>query len=132
MQNSEETPKNPTFYNGIQSLADFHILPKEIIESQKSSEGEYHSTTGPAIITENAVYFLKYGQDWDDETYTTYIEEKIQELIPGININDYVFSQLESLVLTLKGWGQRKKLPSFSYTEYMFTAYDMHMELENK
>lgn len=87
-----------------------HNINQPILESYKDDEGNYHAENYPAIITEDNVYFLNHGKDWDDQKYENYIREKAANLYSDENTAQYTFSQMESIILTTLGWGSRKKL----------------------
>lgn len=89
---------------------EFQEFEYPVLEAYQDENGYYHNENAPAIITEQTSYFIEHGVDWDKETYETFIRNTAQKLFPNDEINSYPFTQIESLVLTSKGWGRREKL----------------------
>lgn len=89
---------------------EFQEFEYPVSEAYQDENGYYHNENGPAIVTEQTSYFINHGVDWDKETYETFIRNTAQKLFPNDEINNYPFTQIESLVLTTKGWGRREKL----------------------
>lgn len=88
----------------------YNDLPPGVLESNLDDLKMFHNDNGPAIITADNVYFIEHGIDWNDEKYETYIRQLFTEIASEIPSNEYPFNQIESIVLTSKGWGQRKRI----------------------
>lgn len=94
-----------------ENIKNFYIdLPPGVLESNLDDLKMFHNDNGPAIITADNVYFIEHGIDWNDEKYETYIRQLFTEIASETTPNEYPFTQLESIVLTSKGWGQRKRI----------------------
>lgn len=94
-----------------ENIKNFYIdLPPGVLESNLDDLKMFHNDNGPAIITADNVYFIEHGIDWNDEKYETYIRQLFTEIASEIPSNEYPFNQIESIVLTSKGWGQRKRI----------------------
>lgn len=91
----------------IQHIEDLYAYPPTIISSTKDENGNYHNDNGPAIITPDNVYFITHGHDWSEQKYETYIRELAKTLYPDMKTETAPFIQLESIILTSQGWGQR-------------------------
>lgn len=91
----------------IQHIEDLYAYPPTIISSTKDEHGNYHNDNGPAIITPDNVYFITHGHDWSEQKYETYIRELAKTLYPDMKTETTPFIQLESIILTSQGWGQR-------------------------
>lgn len=102
---------------GIALEHDPKKFPSKVTFYKKNNEGRFHNLKGPAVVTEEAVYFVKDGKDWTDEEYNEYIKVQIRKIDPTIKINIFPLSQLISIVHTAKNWGPRTKLPYQAYPD---------------
>lgn len=93
-----------------QKPKDFQEFEYPVLEAYKDENGYYHNENAPAIVTEQTSYFIDHGTDWDIEKYEIFIRKTAQKLFPNENTKDHPFTQIESIVLTTKGWGRREKL----------------------
>lgn len=82
--------------------------PKNMVEVHLDSEEYPHNLKGPALVSPTGeAYYYTHGIQWDTETYQNFIKREISILDPTVKINDYPFSQLESIVLSARGFGKR-------------------------
>lgn len=88
----------------------YRNITQPILESYKDENGNYHNDNGPAIITETEVYFVTHEEEWENPKYEAYIYKIAKELFPDEDLTHHSFDQIESIVLTSKGWGNRQKL----------------------
>lgn len=88
----------------------FEPAPEGKYQTCRDKNGKYHNDDGPAYISETEVGFATHGKDWDKEKYQTYIIECLKEISPETDTTNIPFTQIESIVYSLKGWGRRKML----------------------
>lgn len=82
--------------------------PKNMDEVHLDADEYPHNLKGPAMVSPSGeAYYYTHGIQWDTETYQSFIKREILILDKTIKINDYPFSQLESIVLSEKGFGKR-------------------------
>ena len=93
-----------------QSIEDLYYYPTKssIIEMFQDENGKYHNDNGPAIITKTAVYFINHGHDWSTEKYENFIRKLATELYPEQDLTEVPFTQIESIIMTEKGWGEKR------------------------
>lgn len=94
----------------------FHT--SKIVSRKKDSSWRYHNNNGPAFITEDATYFLTHGEEWELEKYETFIKKQATQLLPNENLNDYPFTQLESIVYAVNNWPAHQTYPPNVKTEW--------------
>lgn len=86
-------------------------FPSKVLKTRKDVKGSFHNNNGPAVITEDGVYFCEHGYDWTDEQYEKFIRTKIKQMKTGLNLKGIPPTQLASIVHTSENWGERKQLP---------------------
>lgn len=93
----------------INSLPAIHEV-HSTYEVYKDKNFHFHNPNGPALIEQDGVSFYTHGEDWTDEEYQNFINQKMKETYPEIDLNDYPFSQIESIVMSITGWVKRKPI----------------------
>lgn len=83
--------------------------PKNMAEVHLDSEEYPHNLKGPALVSPTGdSYYYTHGIQWSTEEYQNFIKREILILDKTIQIKDYPFSQLESIVLSSRGFGKRE------------------------
>lgn len=116
-----------------QSIEDLYHYPTKssIIEMFQDENGKYHNDNGPAIITETAVYFINHGHDWSTEKYERFIRNLAFELYPEQHLAEAPFTQIESIIMAEKGWGEKRTFLSETWNN-MNTKLRLGKISENK
>lgn len=92
--------------------------PKNMAEAILDADQYPHNLHGPALVShENESYYYTHGIQWSDEEYENFIKREIIILDRTLNLKDYPFSQLESIVLAARGFNKRA-----IFKEIIFTA----------
>ena len=102
---------------GLELEHDPKKFPSKVLHYKKNEEGRFHNLKGPAVVTQDAVYFVNNGKDWTDEEYNQYIKTEIRKIDPSLQTSLFPISQLISIVHTAKNWGTRAKLPYQAYPD---------------